>query len=168
MWYRTAIFRAQFWAALVLPAWLLVSRGIFGADTGWDFVAYLFIAPILAIALAAVAGLTRARRSARDARAVSTLDAAIVSLWWALIVAHSLAGDPQVSATLALVGIVVGIVAFWNAIYQLIAETRNRMSVVLASFEQTVPVASDPRAGAGYDPRLGDGPVIRIDPPHGS
>ena len=68
MWYRRAVFYVQFWAAAVLPAWLLVSRGIVGADSGWDFVAYLFIAPVLAVALLAVAGLIRARRSVRDAR----------------------------------------------------------------------------------------------------
>ena len=166
MWYRRAIHRVAFWAAVVLPIWLLLSRGILGADTGWDFVAYLFIAPVLAIALAAVAGLTRARRSVREARAVSVRDAGILSAWWALIVAHSVAWNSDAAAMLALIGVLVGLVAFWNAIYQLIDETRKSMSEALARFDQTTQAASDP-GRQGYDPRLGQGPIIRIDPVDG-
>lgn len=157
MWYRRAIYRTQFWAALVLPAFMLVARSAIGG--GWGFLGYLFIVPVLAVALGAVAGITRARRSARSARAVSQADAVILTLWYVAIVGHSIAWMTDAAAALAVIGVLLGLGAFWNSIAQLVREARQSVEAVLGGFEApSVPPQQ------GYDPRIDDGPVIRIDP----
>ena len=167
MWYRRVLYGTQFWAALLLPVFMLIARSVIGG--GWNFLAYLFIAPVLAIALGAVAGITRARRSVRAERAVAPADAVILTLWYLSIIAHSIAWTAETAGALALVGVLIGLAAFWNAITRLIHETRQRMDVVIASFEATATPPQPPanRPG-GYDPRLDQGPVIRIEPPERS
>jgi hypothetical protein len=165
MWYRRVLYRTQFWAVVVLPAFMLIARSVIGG--GWNFLGYLFIAPLLAVALGAVAGITRARRSVRAERAVAPADAIILTLWYLSIIGHSIAWTSEAAAALAVIGVLIGLAAFWNAIAMLIRETRLRMDVMLSSFDATVQSAEPPtnRPSAGYDPRLDAGPVIRIDPP---
>ncbi|WP_167139171.1 MFS transporter [Diaminobutyricimonas sp. TR449] len=168
MWYRRALYRTQFWAAILLPVFMLVARSVVGG--GWNFFGYLFIAPVLAIALGAVAGITRARRSVRAEKAVAPADAIILTLWYLTIIGHSIAWTSDTAAALALIGVLIGLGAFWNAIAQLIRETKQRMDVVIASFEtpMTPPEPPATRPPGGYDPRLDQGPVIRIEPPESS
>lgn len=161
MWYRRALALALAPAALVLPTVVLLGRGLLFRDTGWDFVVYLVVAPVLAVALGIVAALIWWRGSVRRSRAVSALDALVLSIWYAAVVLHAAMPDPVLANVFAAIGLVAGVVAFWTSVTQLVAETRRRMREVIDSFE------AQAYQRDGYDPRRGPGPVIRLDPPEG-
>lgn len=141
---RRGMFYALFGAVVVLPTWLLIGRGIVFSGSGWDFVLLLFVAPVLAIALAAVAGITVARKSVREDRAVSWIDVAVLGTWWALIV---LAGFVMHDA-IAVLAVVMTVAAFWIQVWQLVTETRQR-------FRRALDRLQTPES---------DVTVIRIDP----
>lgn len=161
MWYRRGVFYAMLGAVVVLPVWLLISRGIIFTDTGWDFVGYLILAPLLAAALGIVAGLVWARKSVRSTRAVSNLDAALLSAWYASIALYGALGDETLASVVAVLGVLLAIACFWAAGWQLVRETRSRLKSMVSSFEQQ----AMPRNGRRPGPGAGSGPVIRIDPP---
>jgi hypothetical protein len=161
MWYRRGVFYAMLGAVVVLPVWLLVSRGIIFTDTDWDFLGYLILAPMLAVALAVVAGLVWARKSVRSSRAVSNLDAALLSAWYLSIALYGASGDEGVAAAIAVVGVLLAVACFWAAGWQLVRETRSRLKNIVTTFEQQ----AVPRNGQQPGPGAGSGPVIRIEPP---
>jgi hypothetical protein len=133
MYIRRALFFWQFIAVVVLPLWVLIARGIFGSSVGWEFIFFVVVCPILAIAMGAVAGLTYARKSVRSARTVSWLDVGILTVWHAAIIAYGF-NDSPLLATLIVLGAIVG---FWAAVWQLFTETSRRVRGALAGFEQT-------------------------------
>jgi hypothetical protein len=160
MWYRRGLFYAMLGAVVVLPVWLLVSRGIIFTDTGWDFVGYLVLAPLLAVALGVVAGLVWARKSVRSTRAVSNLDAALLTAWYLCIALYGASGDEGIATVLAVLAVLLAVASFWAAGWQLVRETRSRLRNIVTTFEQqAMPRGQQPGPGAG------SGPVIRIDPP---
>jgi hypothetical protein len=163
MWYRRGVFFAMFGAVVVLPVWLLVSRGIIFTDTGWDFLGYLVLAPVLAVALAAVAGVVWARKSVREARTVSPLDAGLLTAWYVSILLYGASGDESVATTVAVLGVILGVASFWAAVWQLVRETRSRFRNIVTTFEQQAMPGGG--RGPGSDPGANSGPVIRIDPP---
>ncbi|CAQ00880.1 hypothetical protein ACR8AL_07150 [Clavibacter sepedonicus] len=130
---RRALYRWQFAAVVVLPAWLLVGWAAAGSG-GWELLLVMLAVGALGIALLAALGLVLARRSVRTARAVSPADAlamgvvtlavigtgtySVVSTWCAVIAALA----------------VVALVAL--AIRQLLVETRARMQEVIAVIER--------------------------------
>jgi hypothetical protein len=128
MYIRRALFYWQFIAALLLPLWVLIGRGIILSDVGWDFLLYLVLCPILFVVMIAVAGLTAARKGVRSVRAVSWRDAAIMLVWHAVIVTYGFVA----AAALAVVIVLVGMLAFWNAAWQLYAETCTRVKNALS------------------------------------
>jgi hypothetical protein len=128
MYLRRALFYWQFIAAIVLPSWVLIGRGIILDGVGWDLLLYLVLCPILFVVMLAVAGLTAARKSVRDARAVSWTDAAVIGAWHIAIIAYGFA----TSSVLSIVIVVIALVAFWNAVWQLFAETRQRVQAALS------------------------------------
>ena len=153
---RRALYYWQFIGALLLPVWVLIGRGIIAADVGWDFVLYLVLCPILFVAMIAVAGLTVARKGVRDARAVSWQDAAVIGVWHASIITY---GFLAISG-LAAVVVVVGIVAFWSAAWQLLRETRARVKDAFS----LGPIDAGTYAADSYDPGVDAGRVIIINP----
>ena len=161
MWYRRGVFYAMLGAVIVLPVWLLVSRGIIFTDTGWDFLGYLVLAPVLAVALGIVAALVYARKSVRTTRAVSLLDAALLTAWYVSIGLYGASGDEGVATAIAVIGVLLGVASFWAAGWQLVRETRSRFRNIVTTFEQQ----AMPRSDAGPGRGAGNGPVIRIDPP---
>ncbi|MFC0678618.1 hypothetical protein ACFFGH_12280 [Lysobacter korlensis] len=161
MWYRRAVFYAMLGAVIVLPAWLLVSRGIIFTDTGWDFLGYLVLAPLLAVALGIVAAVVWARKSVRATRAVSPLDAALLTAWYLSIALYGASGDEGVATAVAVVGVLLAVASFWAAVWQLVRETRSRLRNIVTTFEQQ----AMPRDGQGPGQNAGSGPVIRIEPP---
>ncbi len=162
MWYRRGVFYAMLGAVIVLPAWLLVSRGIIFTDTGWDFLGYLILAPLLAVALAVVAGLVWARKSVRSTRTVSNLDAALLSAWYLSVVLYGASGDEALASVIAVLGVLLAVASFWAAGWQLVQETRSRLKGMVSTFE----LQAMPRNGQGpRGPGAGSGPVIRIEPP---
>lgn len=130
MMLRKGLFWWQFVAVIVLPTVLLIARGILGSSMGWDFVLYLVLSPILAAFMLLVAGLTAARRSVRTDRALGWLDTGILLGWHASIVAFALLDWPALAALV----VVIGVAAFWVAVWQLVTETGRRVRTAVRDF----------------------------------
>jgi hypothetical protein len=125
---RRGFYYWQFIAALVLPIWVLVGRGIISAGIGWDFVLYLVLCPILCVSMLAVSGLTSARKKVRSSKALSSIDIAALSAWHAAIIVYGFFS----SAPLATIIVLLAIAAFWVAAWQLYTETRQRVKDALS------------------------------------
>lgn len=120
---RRGVYWAQFAFAVLLPLWVLISRGIISDGVGWQFVVYLVLCPILFFALAALVGLTVARKRVRTTRAVSWVDVATLLVIWASVFTYGLFALPLL-AVLIVLSIVAG---FWVAGWQFVTETRDRV-----------------------------------------
>ena len=83
---RRAFFYWQFVAAVLLPLWVLIGRGLFGAAVGWQFLLLIVLMPLLSIAMFAVGGVTAARKEVRRNRAVAWLDVAVIGAWHLTII----------------------------------------------------------------------------------
>ena len=153
---RRALYYWQFIGAVVLPVWVLIGRGIILADVGWDFVLYLVLCPILFVAMMAVAGLTVARKNVRDSRAVSWQDVAVVGAWQISIIAYGFVALTGLAAII----VIVGLVAFWSAAYQLFTETRGRVKEAFS----LGPIDTGTYSANTYDPAVDAGQVIIITP----
>lgn len=164
MWLRRAVYYSQLGAAIVLPLWLLIGRGLIVGGPGWEFVLLLFISPILFLYMLLISGLTFARKTVRIGRAVSWVDVAVHGAWFISLIA---AGAFASTAT-AVLAVVLGIVAFWSAIWQLVSETRRRVQTVIAGLDYTVIPAGEYQATRQAPDAAGFGQVIRIDPPRES
>lgn len=153
MMIRRAFYYWQFIAVIVLPLWVLVGRGVFGSSVGWDFVLFLLLCPILALALLAVAGVTTARKSVRAQHSVSWIDAGVLTAWHAAIIAYGFVDAPLLAALI----VVFAVAGFWIALWQLITETRNRFTSLVEGFERDAQGPSYPGE------RLDNGNVIILD-----
>lgn len=162
MWLRRAFYYAQFGAIVALPVCLLIGRGLVVDSNGWSFALLLLVSPILAAFMLVVAGFTVARKSVRRDRAVSWLDVGVLLAWYLSIVAASVFAHPSIAVLMVLLSVVV----FWSALWQLFSETRNRMKTALAGLDYTVSSAASYQATRAPTPDApGAGTVIRIDPP---
>ena len=137
---RRAFFYWQSAAAVVLPLWLLIGWGIWGSSRA-ELFGIAFTAPVLVIALLAVVGLIFARKSVREKRAVSWLDAGTLGLWHALLVALGFFGPG--ANWFAVAAVVAAMVAFWAAGWQLVTETRRRVRLALDEIQR----AAAPQGG---------------------
>lgn len=188
---RRAFFYWQFAAALLLPLWVLVGRGLFGATVGWQFVLLVILMPLLGLAMLIVAGVTVARKGVRSTRTVSWLDVAVVGTWHLAIIAlgfflvdTNASGTGGTSAFTQLAGadaeplstvlanlfgalvVVVGVGAFCMAIWQFVRETRKRVRSVMETIDRDAGRASPlggPALWRGPDGR-GPSRVIRLEP----
>ncbi|MBH0023706.1 MFS transporter [Salinibacterium sp. NSLL150] len=154
MMIRRAFYYWQFIAVLVLPVWVLIARGIYGSSVGWDFVLFLILCPILAFALLAIAGLTVARKSVRDSKSVSWIDAGLLTVWHAAIIIYGFVDAPFPAALI----VIVAIAAFWIALWQLVTETRNRFTSLVEGFERDAQRPTHPGE------KLDNGRVIILEP----
>jgi hypothetical protein len=127
---RRAFFYWQTAAAIVLPIWLLVGWGIWGSSAG-ELVGAAITAPILVIALLIVVGLVIARRSVREARAVSWIDVGVLAFWHAMLIGLGFYGAG--AGWFAVLSVIGALVAFWTVVWQLFRETRKR---VQAAFDE--------------------------------
>jgi uncharacterized membrane protein YuzA (DUF378 family) len=153
---RRGFFYWQTAAAVVLPVWLLVGWGIWGTSaTG--FVGIAFLAPALVLGLLIVVGLTLARRSVRETRAVSWLDVGLLSLWHLSLIGLGFFGES--ASWFAIAGVIAGIAAFWSAIWQLVTEVRRRVRAVFEEIQRVSAPQSGPR------PPIDAGEYIVLDPP---
>src|SRR5690606_36023518 len=103
------------------------------SDSGWDFVGLLFVSPILALFMAVVMGLTYARKSVRESRAMSWTDVALHSVWYASLIAAGFAAHPGV----AVLAVVVSVVAFWSQLWQLVSEVGQRVNRALVRLNES-------------------------------
>jgi len=133
---RRFYYRAQFIAIGVVPLWLLVGRGIVFSDSGWDFVGLLVVSPILALFMAIVMGLTYARKSVRQSRAMSWIDVGLHTFWYASLILAGFIAHPGV----AVLAVVVSVGAFWLQLWQLIAEIGQSVNRALGQFGSARPL----------------------------
>lgn len=157
MLFRRALYYWQFTAALLLPVWVVVGRGLYGSSNGWDILLYIVLAIILGVALLAVAGLTTARKSVRSTRALSTRDAIVLSAWHVAIIAFGF----NDFALLAALIVLLTVIAFWQAVIALFTETRERVRSAFALPEFPVDAGSYTSTRI---PDHGDHRVIVIEP----
>jgi len=189
---RRAFFYWQFVAAVLLPLWVLIGRGLFGAAVGWQFLLLVVLMPLLSIAMFGVGGLTAARKEVRRARAVAWLDVAVIGAWHVAILSLGfflvdsnagsdigssaftrLAGSGAVDLSTALANlsgalvVVLAVAAFWITGWQFVRETRARVKSAIETIERDArwvnPEGLPSRLGAPQGPAAGR--VIRIDPP---
>lgn len=142
---RRAFYYWQFIAAFVLPLWLVIGWPIFGAG-GWQVLGIVLGAVILGIALLIIALLFFARKEVRSERAVSWPDVGVLSLWHATIIAVGFYASA--ASWLSVAVVVIGICAFWFALWELFTAARRRMQAMMDQFEQAAqPGAVFPPSG---------------------
>jgi hypothetical protein len=140
MWFRRGLYFALVPAAILLPTWVLISRGLLADGIGWEFLVYLVACPILSVAMLAVSGIVLARKSVRADRAVSWLDAGLLITWWLALVFYGLYALPAI----AVIVLLVGLAAFWLGLWQLFTDTRARLRGVMTEFERQAAAPSKP------------------------
>ena len=111
--------------------WLLIGRGVVANGVGWEFVVLLFACPVLALAMIIVMGLVMARKTVRRARMLSWADLGVLGAWYLAIIVAGFVANP-VTAVLV---VVLTVVAFWVAVWQLFVEPRRRVNTAFASFD---------------------------------
>lgn len=135
MIFRKALYWWLFPSAVVLPVWVLIGWAAFNQGSGWSFLGLLVLCPILFVALIAVGGIMMARKSVRDARAVSWLDTGLLAGWSASIIAF---GFFPAGATgwLAVLGVLFFLAIFWLGLWELVSEARARVQVSYAAYQR--------------------------------
>ncbi|MCU1408049.1 MAG: hypothetical protein JWM23_129 [Microbacteriaceae bacterium] len=152
---RRAFFYWQFAAVIVLPLWLVVGWPIFGAG-GWKVLGVFFGAVVLGIALLAVSLVFFARKEVRVTRAVSWADAGVLTVWHGLII--SVGFYAAASPWLSILVIVVGVGAFWFAVWELFDATKRRVRAVIDEIELAAkPAYLRPPANSGPGVASGSG-----------
>lgn len=131
---RRLFYYWQFIAVGVLPLWLIVGSSLYGAG-GWEVLGVTLSAIALGVALLAVALLFYARREVRETKAVSWPDVGVLGLWHALIVA--LGFSAEAAPWLSVLAVLVGIGAFWFALWELFDAARRRVRAVIDYIDET-------------------------------
>jgi len=153
---RRVVYRLLFPLAFVLPVWVLIGRGILLDGIGWDFLVYVFVCPILFVALLVIGGLMVWRPGAREERAVTGWDAALLIVLWLTLIATGFIAHPALVA-LAVVLVLGG---FWLALWELLSEGRRRFQAVMDDIDATTKGA---RASVPQQPQTLDiGEVIVV------
>lgn len=134
MFLRRLFFHWQFIAVVVLPLWLVVGWPIFGAG-GWKVLGVFFGAVVLGLALLIVSLLFYARKDVRETKTVSWPDVGVLTLWHAAIIGVGFyaAASPWISVLV----IVIGVLAFWFALWELLAAARRRVRSVIDLIAET-------------------------------
>ena len=127
---RRIFYRWQVVAAIVLPLWLVVGEAVMGGSAG-GALGLLILVPLIGVAMLAVAGLIVARRSVRRSRAVSWPDVGVLAAWHACIVIAGFEG--RGASIFGALAVVAALGAFWLAIWELVTETRRRVSAAMES-----------------------------------
>lgn len=179
-----ALRRALFWvfivSIIVLPGWIMFGRALFGAPLGSGLLLFALLAPLFALGIAAVVGITILRNEVRKPRAVMWRDVAWVGPWLLLILLFgffvvvegpsgsasafsAVAGEGAVGASSVIAVILAyaipisGVVVFWKQMRAVARETQNR----LKNFAERVQEES----GAPRPPKQMDAKFERPDAP---
>lgn len=159
--------RASYWvqlaAVVALPSWIVVARAIAPTGLGAQDVVVFLAWPALAVAMIAVVGITWGRASVRSSRALSWMDVAALSTWYAVAILYGVFISRSSELGTGLTGgflVLVSIAVFWVAVWQLIVAARRRVKTVIANLDYRA-VPSGEYTATKFD----DGNVIRIDPP---
>jgi len=129
MWLGRALLRWQLIAIPVLPLWLLIGYGVFGAGPAGFFLLFLGCA-VLFVFLAVIAGLTRLRPVVRERRALGGRESVLLLAWHAALVGLGFFSATGVGFAVA--SVVLGLGVFWLTVWQLAREWRDRVSGAVA------------------------------------
>lgn len=167
MWFRRAFYYVQLAAVVLLPIWIVAARAIAPTGLGAQDILVFLSWPALAISMIAVVGITWARKSVRETKTLSWLDVAALSTWYAVAIAYGVFIALSSELGAGLVGgvlVLVSIVVFWVAVWQLVVAARRRVQSVLAGLDAGLDRGAVP-AGQYNATRFarGDGDVIRIE-----
>ncbi|QIM16489.1 MFS transporter permease [Leucobacter insecticola] len=136
MWLRRAMYLWLFPAAFVLPMWLLIGWGVFGAG-GWVFLWVLFVAiPSVFLGQLLMAFLVRSRPSVRRDRALSWPDVAGFAVWHVLVILVGCYVETWFPLALT-AAIVSAALLLWSSLRQLRREAAAVMSGGFAEAEFT-------------------------------
>ena len=130
---RRVVYRLLFPLAFVLPVWVLIGRGILLDGIGWDFLVYVFVCPILFIALLMIGGLMVWRPGARTEKAVTGWDAAVLIALWLTLIATGFVAHPALVA----LAVVLVLGAFWLAVWELVSAGRKQFQAVMDDIDAT-------------------------------
>lgn len=146
---RKAFYWWLFPSAVVLPVWLLIGWAAFHTGSGWTFLGLLLLCPLLFLAMLAVGGILIARKSVREARAVSWYDAGLLAAWNASIIAFGFfPGDA--AGWLAVLGVLLFLALFWLGIWELMTELRARVTETYAAYERAAQPQQVHRPEGGF------------------
>ena len=158
---RKAFYWWLFPSAVVLPVWLLIGWAAFSQGSGWSFLGLLILCPILFLAQLAVSGITVARRSARDVRAVSWRDVALLTGWHASVIAFGFF-PAGASGWLAVLAVVFFLGTFWLVLWELVTDMRARVQETFAAYER----AAQPQQVRRPEPPLDSVEYIVVEERH--
>ncbi|RFA22024.1 MFS transporter [Subtercola boreus] len=142
MFVRRAFFYWQVAAVVLLPLWVLIGWSVFGGQV-WQFLLVMLACGVLALAMAAVGVLIWARKGVRATKTLSWLDVMMVALWHVSIIV--LGFFTPAASLVAVAAVLLGLGAFWAAIYQLVRETRQRVQGVFDSFQYAAQMGASPQ-----------------------
>lgn len=142
MFIRRTFYYWQFIAVIVLPLWLLIGSSIFGSG-GWAALGAIFSTVLIGVGLLAVSLLFYARKEVRTTKAVSWADVGVLTIWHALIVG---VGFSIGSGAVSVLATLVGLGAFWFAIWELFDAARRRVREVIDLIDETARTGSPPPA----------------------
>lgn len=158
MFLRRAFFGWLGPAAVVLPVWLAIGWAVFGGG-GWGTLGLVVVVPVTAVALAIVALLVRVRPAVRAEHAASWIDVGVIAAWHASIIGIGFYGA---SATVfGVLAILLGVAAFWIAVWQLVTDGARRVQATMNEFER---LAAQQAGGAGLRPDESSGAPRRRPP----
>jgi hypothetical protein len=142
---RRVFYYWQFVAVGALPLWLMVAASIFGTSA-WQVLGASFGAIAIGFGLLVVSLLFLARKEVRLAKALSWADVGVLTLWHALIVLMGLFSDS--APWLSVLVVLVGIGAFWFAVWELYDAARKRVREALAYIDETARFGTVPAGGS--------------------
>lgn len=140
---RRAFYVTMILSIIVLPLWLLFGRTLFGAPLGPALLVQALLVPLAGILIAAVVGVTLARKEVRGPRTATWHDVRVLGPWFLGFLIEGMlivdgTGDATASALTALVGdgaltasasiaAVLGIVLAIAGVMLLVIQTRLLM-----------------------------------------
>ncbi|TFC58132.1 MULTISPECIES: MFS transporter [unclassified Cryobacterium] len=149
---RRVFYYWQFVAVGALPLWLMVAASIFGSSA-WEVLGATFGAIAIGFGLLVVSLLFLARKEVRAVKAVSWADVGVLALWHVLIV---LMGVFSVTAPwLSVLVVLVGLGAFWFALWELFDAARTRVREAMVYIDETARFGTVP-AGPNQFPPMND------------
>jgi hypothetical protein len=159
---RRALYRWQMIAVVVLPVWLAVGWAVFGGG-GWGTLGLVIVVPVAFLVLGVVALLTNVRPTVREQRALSWTDVGVLTAWQLSIIGTGFYG--ATATGFGVLAILLGIAAFWVAVWQLVTDGANRMKATMAEFERVAGQPAGSSTGsASTGPAGASGPGVRRPP----
>jgi hypothetical protein len=158
---RRVFYYWQFVAVGALPLWLMVAASLF-PSTAWQVLGATFGAVAIGFGLLVVSLLFFARKEVRTQKALSWADVGVLTLWHGLIV---LMGLYSVTASwLSVFVVLVGIGAFWFAVWELFDAARKRVREAMVYIDETARFGTVPGTPSPF-PTMTDRPTNRPDAP---